>query len=117
MLFFLLSAIKRRIGLDGKKLSTQLSNEFFPVNEQLRKALGLTESKQQIRYALKLTKNDDIPTYLLDEYLGVKWDIMNLERQYNVIRMIKIAECTDYVLRFEAAKNNHDNNCVKQQPR
>ena len=30
MLFFLLSAIKRRIGLDGKKLSTQLSNEFFP---------------------------------------------------------------------------------------
>ena len=30
MLFFLLLAIKRRIGLDAKKPSTKLSNEFFP---------------------------------------------------------------------------------------
>ena len=100
MLFLLLSAIKRRIGLDGRKLSTQLSNEFFHVNEQLRKALGLTESKHQIRYALKPTKNNDVTTYLLDEYLGEKWDVIKLERQYNVIRMIKIAECRDYVLKL-----------------
>ena len=96
MLFFLLSAIKRIIGLDGRKLSAQLSNEFFPVNEQLRKAVGLTE----IRSALKPTNDDDIPTFLLDDYLGEKWDIIKLEVQYNVIRMIKIVECRDYVLKL-----------------
>ena len=100
ILFFLLSSIKRRIGLDGKKTSIQLSDEFFPVNEQLRKALGLTENKHQIRYALKPTKSDDIPTYLLDKNLGEKWDIIKLERQYNVIRKIKIVECRYYVLKL-----------------
>ena len=73
MLFFLLSATKLWIALDGKMLSTQVSNGFFPVNEQLTKALGLTERNQQIRYVLMATtKISDIPIYLLFDYLGEK---------------------------------------------
>ena len=85
MLFFLLTTIKRRNRLDGKKFSTQVSNEFFSVNEQQRKAFAVTESKYLIRYALKATKNGNIPTYLVDEYRGEKGDILELEKQYIAI--------------------------------
>ena len=53
MLFFFLSAIKRRIGLDGKKPSTQLSNEFFSRKRAAEKGDGFNGEQTSDQICLK----------------------------------------------------------------